>query len=282
VVSTTFQSVFRDVFTPLPGTKTEETEQRKDPFDHIAEYADTTAGSWDLFRIGNHVFSVIELCLTPAHHIAGKLKEVFNTAGIGLSFPQLLSDVNALRRSVAHLFTVQDLPYNDPLRNLKIVQAVKKGFIDSMTLTNTMAQIALFVDNVKVFLFDAAHLRFIDGVYNVTSLITDGAELIGEYFKLKRYHAPEVQPRHLSEVGKLDEKKTLSWILIAKNVSSIALAVIAIGSIAFGVPASIFIISIPTLGISAFWLTMKLAGQFYNIPNSSENFTFELRESSRG
>src|SRR5580700_8780247 len=109
-----------DLFVPLPASRE---ERPKDTFDHISDYADTSSGAWDIFRVGNHVFSVIEMYLPKTHPFsgtAGKVKEVFNTAGIGLSIPQLLSDLNTLRRSIASLFTVQDLPYSDPLRGAKI------------------------------------------------------------------------------------------------------------------------------------------------------------------
>lgn len=265
VQPTTAPGVFHDFFAPLPETRAEQT---KDSLDHIADYTDKSSGAWDVFRIGNHLFSAIELYLTPSHKfgdVVGRVKEVFNTAGIGLSIPQLFSDFNSLRRSVVNLLTVQDLPYSDPLRGRKIAQATKKSFLDTMNLTNTVAQIALFVDNAKIVVFEATQLRFIDGLYNITSAITDGVELVGEYFKLKQYHAPEAQPRNPAEAAKLEEKKTLAWITIAKDVASIALAAIALGTIVLGVAiGNAAIVSTAILGISTFWLTMKLAGYFYD------------------
>ncbi len=262
---TTSSGIFHDLFAPLPETRA---EQRKDALDHVADYTQSSSGAWDVFRVGNHLFSAVELYLTPSHRfgdLVGRVKEVFNTAGIGLSIPQIFSDLNSLRRSITNLFTVQDLPYSDPLRTRKIAQAAKTSFVDSMNLTNTAAQIALFVDNAKIYVFEAAQLRVIDGVYNVTSAISDGAELIGEYFKLKQYHSPESQPRNQAEAAKLQEKKTLAWLTIAKDVASIALAAIAIAVIAFGVAtSSVVIVSTAVLGISAFWLTMRLTAYFYN------------------
>ncbi|MBS0603757.1 MAG: hypothetical protein JSS60_01830 [Verrucomicrobia bacterium] len=262
---TTSPGIFHNLFAPLPPSRV---ERQKDALDHVADYADSSAGAWDLFRVGNHIFSAVEMYLSPSHHlgdVVGRVKEVFNTAGIGLSIPQVFSDVNSLRRSIGNLLTVQDLPYSDPLRSSKIAQAAKKSFLDTVGLTNTAAQIALFVDNAKIFAFDSLHLRVIDGVYNVTSAIWDGAELIGEYFKLQHYHSPEAQPRNAAEAAKLEEKKTLSWITIAKDVASVALAAISIGAIVFGIAtSSMAVVSVALLGLSAFWLTMKLTGYFYN------------------
>jgi hypothetical protein len=259
-----FSSV-RDLFVPLPDTGASE---EKDPLDHLADFASSSTGAWDIFRVGEHLFKVVQLNLSPTHgfaNVAERVVTLFNTAGIGLSIPQFFADVNALRHSALQFFAVQNLPYNDPLRGRKIAQAAKLGFLDSMNLTNTVAQIALFLDAAKVFLIDTVPLQITDGVYNLTSFITDGAELVGECFKLENYHSPAGAPRTPSEAAKLEQKKILSFITIAKDVASIALAVIALGSLALGVTVA----GIPNataiiFGTSAFWLTMKLAGYFYD------------------
>jgi hypothetical protein len=264
VQPTSSTGFFSALFTPLPESYD---GGRKDFFDHVGDYAGTSEGSWDLFRIGNHIFTVIEMYLTPAHRLGeliGKVKEVFNTVGIALGIPKCFSSLNALRHSITNLFTVQDLPYSDPLRTSRIAQAAKKSFLDSIILTNAVSQTALFLENVKIFIFDAAHLRIIGGINNVTSAIEDGMELIGEYFKLKTYHSAEAQPRTASEAAKLEQKKTLSWITIAKDVSSVALAAIAVGVLASGTIAQgVAAIPATILSLSAFWLTMKLIACFY-------------------
>jgi hypothetical protein len=265
VQPTSASGILHDLFTPLPPTSS---EQRKDPLDYIADYTDTASGAWDVFRIGEHIFTALQLYLPPAHEYAdlvGKVKGVFSAAGVGLSIPQFFSDANTLRRSFINLFTVQDLPYTDALRDRKIAQARKKSFLDTMNLTFTVTQIALFIDSAKIFVFDTMHLRIIDGINNATSFITDGAELVGEYFKLQYYLSPEAKPRNAAEAAKLEEKKILSWMTIAKDVASVALATIAIGAIVFGIAtSSIAYATVVLLGISAFWLTMKLTAYFYN------------------
>ncbi len=259
------RGILYHLFTPLPQIRS---ERNKGVFDHIADYVGTSSGVLDVFRVGNHLFSVIEMSLSPSHKfisVAEKAKQIFNTAGIGLSIPQIFSDIHSLCKSFTHLFAVQDLPYNDFLRTSKIGQAIKETFLDSIHLTNTVAQIILFVENVKLFLFEASHLHFLNGIYNLTSIIEDGVELVGEYFKLQYYHSPEAKPRNGAETAKLEEKKVLSWIMIAKNVSSIALSVILsygmmISTVAAG---SITVIPIVLLSLSTFWLTTKLVGYFY-------------------
>lgn len=257
--------ILSHLFTPIP---TAPEPRSKDVYDHVAEYADTAQGAWDVFRFGNHVASFLELHLLPSNPLnglVGKVKEVMNGAGIALSIPQIFSDLNAMRHSFTHLFTVQDLPYSDPHRTSKIAQAAKKGFLDTMVFTNSLTQAALFLENAKVFVFEVVHLKIIDGIYNLTSGILDGAELVGECFKLKQYHAPESQPRNSTEAAKLEEKKTLAWLTIAKDVASVALAAIPLGVIAFGVTSgTMAACSTAILTLSAFWLTMKLSSYFYN------------------
>ncbi len=264
-VASTAPGIFSHLFNPLPSTQE---APPKDAFDHVADYADTAQGAWDIFRFGNHVASFLEIHFPPTHHLnalVGKVKEVFNTAGIALSIPQIFSDLNNIRRSITNFFSVQDLPYSDPHRTSKIAQAAKKGFLDMTVLTNSVTQAALFLDNAKVFLFETLHLKVIDGVYNLTSAVLDGAELVGEYFKLKHYHSPEAQPRNTLEASKLEEKKRLSWMNIAKDVASIALATITLSGIVFGITASAMAtFSTAILCLSAFWLTMKLTSYFYN------------------
>ncbi len=259
---------FSNLFTPISPEAIEQKKEKKDALDHIANYADTASGAWDLFRVGNYIFSVIEHALSPLHKFAGtvgKTKEVFNAAGIGLSIPQIFSDVNSLRSSISDFFGTQKLPNSDPLRERKVAQAAKKSFLDTMNLTSTVAQILLFIDNAKIFLFEAVHLRIVDGIFNITCAISDGAELIGECFKLKQYRSLDLPAQRVGEVTKLQEKKTLSWLLIAKNVASLALAAISLGAIISGVAVgNFFALPVVVLGISGLWLTLKLASHFYN------------------
>lgn len=266
---TTSAGFFCDLFSPLPEARE---ERRKDPLSHLADYTETTDGAWDVFRVGNHIFSILEVCVSPSHrffNLFGKIKGVFDSAGVALSIPQLISNVNTLRRSITQFLTSQDLPYSDALRTRKIAQAAKTSFVDSINLTNTVAQIALFLDSAKVFVFETVYLKVVDGVYNVTGAISDGVELVGEYFKLKQYQSPEAQPRNQAEAAKLEEKKTLAWITIAKDVASLFLGIITFAPVAaafFGVPfvATAYITSTAIVAVSTFWLTMKITGHFYN------------------
>jgi hypothetical protein len=258
--------IVHDLFTPLP--ETQPTTRDKDPIDHIADYAGSAAGAWDVFRFIDYTLSYAKWIPSLAPNwlsVIGKIKDVASTVGIGLSIPKIIVDTNTLRRSLSNLFTVQDLPYSDPLRTRKIAQAYKKSFLDTVDLTWTVSQAALFIDATKIYVFETANLRIIDGINNVTSVISDGADLISEYFKLQQYHSPGAQPRNGEESSKLEQKKCLSWMNIVKDIASVAGSAIALVGIAFGIALhSVPIAAGAVLVLSTIWLTMKLAGHFYN------------------
>jgi hypothetical protein len=260
--------IFQELFTPLPESQA--TTCTKDHVDHVADYADSAAGAWDVFRVIDNTLSYIKMLPSLAPHwlsVIEKVKNVASTAGIGLSIPKIIVDTNTLRRSLTHLFKVQDLPYSDSLRTRKIAQAFKKSFLDTLDLTWTVSQAALFVDNAKIYVFEAANLRIIDGVNNAASVISDSADLISEYFKLQQYYSPEAQAhlRNSEESVKLEQKKRLSWINVAKDVASIGGSAIALVGIVFGIVVqSIPIITGAALVLSTIWLTMKLVSYFYN------------------
>jgi hypothetical protein len=173
--------------------------------------------------------------------------------------------VNNLRHSLGDLRKVKDLPYSDPLRARKVAQAAKKSFLDSVDLTWTLSQVATFINNAKIYVFKALQMKVIDGVNNVTSLISDGSELITECFKLKDYEAAKAQQRTPADAAKLEKHKRLTLINIAKNVASVAGAILAIVGIVFGIAVqSIPVIVGAVLVLNTIWLAMKLASHFYN------------------
>jgi hypothetical protein len=258
---------FHDLFAPLP----EQGRKRKDLFDHVADYAETSEGAWDVMRFGNHVFAAIETTLSIPSGFADlitKAKGVFDSAGAAISIPRMIANLNALKGSVEQFFISQNLPYSDPLRDRKIAQAGKAGFVDSMALANTVAQAALFLVGATVFSLTAVQLCLLEAFYNATGGLLDGIEMVGEGVKLQQYQAPEAQPRNPAEATKLEEKKTLAWITIAKDVASIALAALTLAPLiakSLGLVLVAPLVS-PTaiLAISAFWLAMKITSYFYN------------------
>ena len=254
----------RNLFVPLP----EEPEAPdKDHVDHIAEYTDTAKGAWDLFRVMDCSLSYAKKASLPTGKWfpqIEKVQDVASSAGLGLSIPKTISDANSLRHSMSSLNAMRKLPSNDPLKTRKIAQAAKKSFVDAAELTGTLSQVGMFINNAKICVFEASKMKVLDGINNMSSIITDGAELVTECFKLGDYKLAEAQPRTSVAASKLQEQKRLTWILIAKNVASVAASAIAIVAFVFGIVLeSIPIIVGAVLVLNTVWLTMKLAGHFY-------------------
>lgn len=260
------QGIFRELFTPLPEPQPS-APPYKDHADHVAHYANTTEGAWDLFRFIDCTLSWFKMLPSiPARLLdtITKVDNVANAAGIGLSIPKILVDGNTLRNSFTQLLGVQDLPYSDPLRDRKIAQAAKKSFLDAINFTFTLSQATLFLDNARIWVLDAAKSTVVNTVFNATSIISDGADLITECFNLERYQSSEAQPRSAAESAKLEEKKWLSWMNVIKDVASVAGAALALVGIVFGIATASVPIIIAGLALNTVWLTMKLASYFYN------------------
>lgn len=264
VPNATSNGFFQDLFVSSPT----DAQNNRDHLDHIAAYVDTTQGAWDLFRVFENAVTWCQKLLSTTQTtsaVLDRVSGVVNTAGIGLSIPAIITDCNNLRRSLANVVAVQDLPYSDSERSKKITQAYKRGFLDTMSFINDTSQAALFTQRVNVISFEPGQLSVIDGVNNATSAILDGVELVGECFKLQHYNSPEAQTRNPADASKLEEKKTLSYIIIAKDVASIGVAAIALVGILFGVAIqSIALVATVGLFLSSVWLTMKIASNFYN------------------
>lgn len=256
-----------NLFAPIPGNHPP-VQRGKDYIDHIADYSDTSSGAWDFFRIVSQIFSYVKLMPSLSHggrDLIGRVNNVIDTAGVGLSLPQLVSDANTLRHSFSQFISARQLPVEDPWRDRKVAQAAKKSFLDSMNLTNTFTQAAMFIDQVNIFKFNNLHLNLLNGIYNITSIISDGAEGIGEAFKLNHYFSPLAEPRNETERAHLDEKKCLSWMTIAKDVASVAGSSLAMVALVFGLATEgITFIALGILVTGTVWLTMKLVCYFYD------------------
>lgn len=262
---TNSSSLFQDLFgvSPQPHAVVE-----KDHFDHVSAYIETTQGAWDVFRsFENAIVWAQKLpSLSKAgSELLGRVSEVVSTAGIGLSIPAILSDCNNLRHSLSRLISFQASVYDDPSRTRNIRQAAHKSFLDLLGLMNDSSQAIIFLDRVKIIILEARHLRIVDGVYNSTSVICDGAELVGECFKLNHYNSQAAQGCSTAEANKLAEKKMLAMLIIAKDIVSLASGAIALIGIVFGIATQdIALVAAAGLVLSTAWLTLKITSYFYN------------------
>jgi hypothetical protein len=227
----------------------------KDFFDHLSDYVQSASGAWDLFFGIDHVLSYInKIHFLPetVKTLSGRASAAIGTIGIGLTLPDLISDTVVLRNSFSRLFTVVALPHSDPLKTRKIAQAAKTSFLDSVTFTKSLSQSTLFLDRVKILVLQAGQLAIIDGIYNASYLVVDGAELIEECHKLA-----------LGKVHR-EEEKRLSWLIVAKDTTSVALCALALAGIVLGVALEgMAFFSVAILIMTSCWLTLKIASYFY-------------------
>ena len=254
---------FSDLFAPLPEERSP-TPTRRDGFDHVATYLDSTTGAWDLFRVMDHALEYVKNIPTltdAARELTSKVSGVVNLSGISLSIPAIFTEANAFRKKVYQFAVSQDLPYSDGLRHQKIMQAGKGAILSGMSLANAVSQASLFLNEAKI-VHLADCLPTIDFIYQGTSLVTDGAELVEEAYKLNSYQSE--RPRSVRETTELEENRWLSWMVIVKDIASVALAAIALYGIVFGIAASTMAIVAPVvIVVTSVWLMAKIASYFY-------------------
>jgi hypothetical protein len=246
-------------------------DPNKSVVDHIAEFAESASGAKDVFSIGNHVFSALEMHFDPKNPMSASVantRDVFSAAAVSMSIPQALADAITATRSFSDLTSTLFSSSGNPEKATEIGKAVRRSFLDSVNLSNTLAQLALFAESVKVVAYDAARAMLVEGIYNATALIADGAELLGEFIRMQELNAEQAKldpSKDWGVISKLGEKKNLAWITIAKDVASLALTVIATVAFVLGVTTgNLGFTPVAMLGLSAFWLAMKLTAHFYN------------------
>jgi hypothetical protein len=253
-----------DFFSPLSQTAEDalpHTNQTKKLCDHIGGHFFTLNGAWDGLRIVEYISELSQyIPMTPVRkeffeHVAS----VMSKCGNALSMPRIIADIHFMKNSARHIRQVNTLPA-EQLERSKIVAHAKKSMVtSSMNLGNDLAQATLFLNDVSILKL-GKYAPVAEGIYNVTGLINDTIELVDEAFKLHHYKtAPAKDDNERTTLG---EKKTLSWLKIAKDLPSIIGAVLAIAAIFFAA-LQIPIVAAISLGLTVSWLTMKLASTFY-------------------
>ncbi len=262
-ISQQFSGLFSDLFVPLPEECTPSLT-RRDAFDHITTYLDSTTGAGDLFRVIDHALECVRNILSlsdAALDLTSKVSRVINFSGISLSIPAIFTEANSFRKKIFQFVVSQNLPYSDGLRHQKIVRAGKGAALSGVSLGNAVAQATLFLHQVKIVDL-AGYLPTVDFIYQGTSLVADGSELIEEAYKINTYRSE--RPRSPREAAELEKKTWLSWMVVIKDVASVALAAIALVGIVFEITASSMTVVAPlVLGLTTVWLSMKIASYFY-------------------
>lgn len=257
------QSLLHDLFAPLPEEPSS-APPPKDGLDRVAQYMESTSGAWDLFRIFDHAVQYLQNLPSLSEgfkDLSSGISKVVSLSGVSLSLPTLFSDVNTLRRKTGAFVSALELPHSDPLRRQKVLQSGKDAFVSSMWLTNTAAQATLFFNEAKLVKL-GEYLPVVDGVYQGSALVSDGIEMVEQAYNLHSYQ--KVQPRDDQEAAELGEKKWLAWMVVLKDVASVALSIISLVGIALGIAIfSLPVMAVVALGLSTTWLTMKISSYFY-------------------
>ncbi len=255
---------FSDLFAPLPEDSPASSPARRDRFDHIATYLDSTTGAWDLFRLSGNVLDYIKN-FSPlsdgAFDLISKISGVISFSGISLSIPAIFTEANSLRKNVTRFVVSQDLPYSDGLRRQKIMQAGKGVVTGSMSLANVASQAVLLFHDLKVVDL-AEYSPAVNFICEGSSLLADGSELIEEMLRIRS--CSWERPPSSCEIAEREEKMWLSSMVVLKDIASVALAAIGLVGIVFGIATSSMAFTTPlVLSLTTVYLTMKIAGYFY-------------------
>ena len=251
-----------DFFSPLtqPYPATQDS-QHKDTCDHVTGYLGTIYGAWDFNRVFSYLLSYFKYVplQEDRKEFLNHVRAQANIFGTALSIPKTLLDANNLRNSVRHLRQVRTNPPVHPERKKIIAHAFKKCTIDLMNFFNSIAQDLTFLHDVKIIKIGKCYPAA-DAAYNVTSIVPDTIELVDEVYKLRHYKT--LSPHTESDKIMVKEKKTLSWLKIAKSAPSIVGAVIGLATIFFA-SLQMPIVAISMLSFNVAWLTFKLISNFY-------------------
>ncbi len=266
-IATRSQSSF---FSTLLGPELPEKKgppARKDALDYADDYLRESRGAWDFYRILReplYYLSRTSSLGAGGKTLVEKLIYVLTAAGTGLSCPKLISDTNTLRKSVQQAQAASAKPYSDPIREQKVLQTRKNVFLNTANLVNTGSEAILFLHHVTLVALSALQFRLFDGIYNVTNLIYDTQDLAVQGYKLRHFYTIAPQLRKTSEKVDVENRKTLAWMTIAQDISSIGASSIYLIGIVF----SVAIESVPmapafTLFLGSYWLISKVTNTFY-------------------
>lgn len=258
--ATTFSSFFspisQEVHDALPRTS-----QPKTLSDHIGSHFFTLNGAWDAARIIEYLASIGKCIPMPAERkeFFDRVSSLMSKCGNFLSIPRIVADVHFLKNSARHIKQVNNLPADQPERHNIAAHAKMNVVVSTMNLVNDASQAVIFLNDTSIIKLGKG-LPVAEGVYNVSSIVNDTIELLRESYKVHDYNSTPAANEE--QRVSLNEKRTLSWLNIAKAVPSIVGSVLAIAAIFFAaLQAPVF--AVISLGLSVAWLTMKLVSTFY-------------------
>ncbi len=226
-------SIIRELFQQLPPPQKDQVF-----LDHCERYVDSSEGSRDLCDLIAHLSRTWELIAAPVG-VTAQIKEVFEQAGLGLSFPQLFADVNRFKGRI------EQLSWGISSRRIKEVA------YSALLLVNTASRSVLFTQGSSLLALSARSLVRVNVVMSVTSWLTDGSDLVRDILEW------QVE-------GKTPEKNCVAWLNVMKNLSSVAVSSLLLVSYTFGIAMSQPLMAGALFTLSTVYLSSKISGYFYD------------------
>jgi hypothetical protein len=230
--------IINGLFQSIPPTKVE-----KGFLDHCEAYVSTTDGARDLYDLISHCSKGWEIW-GDCNPCAVQVKEVFELAGLTLSVPQLICDLSALNRGITRLFA------SSCEHTMQTARTIKDVVMQSLLLINTGARSISFAQGMKCLALTSRQIVQVSLIATVTSLITDGSDLIRDCIEW------QVE-------GKSEEADNLAFMNVMKNLSSVAVSVLLLVSSTFGALLSEPVLTGALFALGTIYLVSKISAYFY-------------------
>ena len=234
--------VIRDLFQTSPGLEIEGAQ--KGFVEHCQDYADSAEGCRDVFDWLSHLSRTCEILSSSSEigRVADRAKDLFETAGLGLSVPQLISDWGKVVHSISVLTSNHAL---------SAARAVKDVVHSSLLFVNTTMRAVLFVNGAKVVSLAARQVVCVNVILSATALLTDGSDLIRDWLVW-------------GVEGKRPEEDYQALMNVVKNASSVAVSALLMVAYTFGIALAEPIFAGSIFVLSSIYLTSKVSSYFYH------------------
>ena len=239
----------------------------QDCCDYLAEWVRYPDGTSDFFDTLNHASRFLGMMSLSmqAQEVVQKVGAASNIAWSMLVWPDVITETNTLKHAFVQLYDAHQLPYNDPIRSQKIQQASIHAFRKGICFVNTSSDAAGVLYSFEL-VKGGPGASFFCNVYNLTSLISDSWDFKDQYEKREHIHDVMNDPQ-CSEPQRdyLYHKSNLALLKMIQDISSVAMAAIALICMVFGALIENTIFLPPLLfGLSVAYLLINIIYYFYS------------------
>jgi hypothetical protein len=206
---------------------------KKDAYDYVASWASTREGAQNFAKALSHVAQAAErFPLKQTHQVfVASLKAAADGAASLLYMPSFVTGSNDFRHSLRACSRSDDFK-----------ASAKKAGLDGLSLANTGCDVMYFLDAAKLLNLGRA-APFVGTVFNLTSLVTDGVQLVEE---CRGSDVAAVQ-----DIEQMQKKHRM--VRVARCASSVAMAMLGLISLYVGTVVAAgwgFALSVTYLGTS--------------------------------